>query len=32
MNPPVGAPAPGDESLLDMLLTWLQSRLTIPHG
>jgi hypothetical protein len=31
-QPPVGAPAPGDESLLDMLLTWLQSRISIPHG
>jgi hypothetical protein len=32
LGPPVGAPTPGDPSLLDILLTWLQSRLTIPHG
>lgn len=28
MNPPVGAPM----TLKEMILLWLQSRLTIPHG
>jgi hypothetical protein len=32
LNPPVGAPAPGDLSLLDMMLIWLQSRLSVPNG
>ena len=30
MNPPVGAP--DQLSLFDMILIWLQSRLSIPHG
>lgn len=32
INPPVGTPTHGDPSLLDMLLIWLQSRLSIPNG
>lgn len=32
LQPPVGAPAPGQASLLDMIVTWLQSRMSIPYG
>ena len=31
-SPPVGAPTAGQVSLLDLLLTWLRSRISIPHG
>jgi len=32
VSPPVGAPAAGQVSLLDRIVSWLQSRLSIPHG
>lgn len=32
MNPPVGAPTAGPASLFDMMLIWLQSRISIPNG
>jgi hypothetical protein len=31
-SPPVGAPTGGQESLLDMIVSWLQSRISIPNG
>ena len=30
--PPVGSPTPGQASLFDMILIWLQSRISIPNG
>ena len=32
VSPPVGAPSSGQASLLDMFLSWLQSRISIPNG
>lgn len=32
MNPPVGAPTSGQVSMFEMILTWLQSRISIPNG
>lgn len=31
VSPPVGAPTSGPVSLYDMILTWLQSRISIPN-
>ena len=31
-SPPVGAPTPGQVSMFEMILTWLQSRISIPNG
>ena len=32
MSPPVGAPTSAEPSLFDAIRTWLQSRLSVPHG
>jgi hypothetical protein len=32
LNPPVGTPTPDQLSLFDMILIWLQSRISIPNG
>jgi hypothetical protein len=32
VNPPGGVPTPDQMPLMDMILIWLQSRLSVPHG
>jgi hypothetical protein len=32
INPPVGAPTTGQVSFFDMMLIWLQSRISVPNG
>ena len=32
IQPPAGGPIPDQPSLFDMIMFWLQSRLSVPHG